>query len=173
MTEFLLWKTFSKEQLAALQEEYEVSAQSAATFKSNLGKVLGHGGEGETAEMARRNAIIIDFHFYNIAFAKRAGFTQEKVSTFCSIMQTLLETDMGAKFRTVDESFAELKGMLLRHSVQRPPWSIGIFSKDDVKSIVDFVANGYIRHFKLYRYCLSPRPELTLTQKNRGNVEVP
>ena len=38
--------------------------------------------------------IIIDFHFYNLTFCRENGFSQEKISTFCSIMKDLLDSDI-------------------------------------------------------------------------------
>ena len=41
--------------------------------------------------------------------------------------------------------------LLLTHSVQRPPHSVGIFSRLESEQITQFVLDTYYRHFKLYR----------------------
>lgn len=42
----------------------------------------------------------------------------------------------------VDKSYALFKSTLLRHSVQRPPYSVGVFTLAEIKSINDYVLNG-------------------------------
>jgi len=41
--------------------------------------------------------------------------------------------------------------------VQRPPFSIDLFSPDDVRKIVEYIINTYFRHFKLYKFAFTPR----------------
>ena len=88
-------------------------------------------------------------------------------------MRALIHEDMEAAHRDVRHSFARLKELLLEHSVERPPRSVHIFDKDDLEPIMTYVANGYLRHFRLYRYNLSPRVQLKLKQHNPGFVDLP
>merc|ERR1719262_1894387 len=52
----------------------------------------------------------------------------------------------------MDEAFNFFKGWLLKHSVQRPPFSVGVFTFEDVKAITEFVHNTFFRHYKLWMY---------------------
>lgn len=40
---------------------------------------------------------------------------------------------------------------------QRPPFSLGLFSSDEVKMIMTYVLDTYFRHFKLYKYAFTPQ----------------
>merc|ERR1712094_31518 len=50
------------------------------------------------------------------------------------------------------DAFNVFKQWILKHSVERPPWSVGIFSHDDVKEITSYVHNTFVRHYQLYMY---------------------
>lgn len=98
-----------------------------------------------------RTEILKDFHFHNYAFCQSKGFTAEKTSTFLSIMKVLQE-DTCLRRLTMDEAFGVFKGWLLKHSVQRPPFSVGVFTYEDVTAVTEFVHNTYFRHYKLWMY---------------------
>ena len=61
---------------------------------------------------------------------------------------------------TSKQAFARFKNTLLEHSIQRPPYSVGVFSLKDVNLVVDFVTDSYFRHFKLFRYAFTPKQVL-------------
>jgi hypothetical protein len=51
----------------------------------------------------------------------------------------------------MERSFAFFKQLLLRHSVQRPPYSVGLFSFQELKAITEWMMDSYYRHYKLYQ----------------------
>ena len=161
MVDSLKFKNLNLEQLNALQE-----AKSSEECKDMFEKFL---KTGSRLDDPRVN-IIIDFHFYNLTFCRKNGFSPEKISTFCSIMKNLLDSDMKAVHRRCEHSFEELKKLILKHSISRPPRSESIFVMEDVKLIADYVTKGY-RHFSLYRAVLAKRAQLILEQKPLGQVE--
>merc|ERR1719502_2029662 len=63
------------------------------------------------------------------------------------------------------QTFELLRTLLLRHSVPRPPWSIAVFSANDLKMVTDYVVNTFFRHFKLYQYVYVPHRQLRLRTK--------
>lgn len=91
----------------------------------------------------------VDFHFYNLAFARDCSFSPDKISTFMSIALEVLNADRADGLRTMEASFEEFKQHLLSHSVDRSPYSVAIFTVDDVRGIVDYFTNAYYRHFRL------------------------
>jgi hypothetical protein len=95
--------------------------------------------------------ILCDFHYHNYAFCVERGFTIDKISTFLSIMKHTLAEAVEKKLFASD-AFDVFKRWLLKHSVERPPWSVGIFTHDDVKEITSYVHNTFIRHYQLYMY---------------------
>ena len=50
----------------------------------------------------------------------------------------------------------------MKHSVQRPPYSIFIFTEAEIKKILDFCLKTFFRHFSLYEYSFKPKVDLVL-----------
>ncbi|CAN0146829.1 unnamed protein product, partial [Scytosiphon promiscuus] len=98
--------------------------------------------------------VVLDFHYYNYAFCKERRFDARATSTFLSIMKDILDEDM----RTNDSSpslkasFGRFEELILRHAVDRPPWTAGVLNPKDVGAITDYVATSYYRHFTLYKH---------------------
>ena len=112
----------------------------------------------------------MEMYTNNLAFAAEQGFSAESTSTFSSIMKSTFKTSMDGLI-AVDKSYAVFKTILLRHSVQRPPYSVGIFTLPELKAINDFVLNGFFRHYKMYRYVFTKEQRLTVgTRKWLGEM---
>lgn len=101
------------------------------------------------------------------------AYNEEKTSTLCSILQEVLAADISARIRRMTTSFEDFRTTLISHSVERPPYSVGIFDASDVKHIVGYVLKSYYRHFKLYRLALGKVPRLVLTQARPGMISEP
>ena len=54
-----------------------------------------------------------------------------------------------------EKAYNIFKELLLRHSVQRPPHSLAIFTLDDVKIINDHVQDTFFRFYNMYLYALT------------------
>merc|ERR1719235_1701049 len=52
------------------------------------------------------------------------------------------------------------------HSVQRPPYTVGVFSPAEAAAITDYVAETFFRHFKMYQYVYVKSKELHLQVVN-------
>jgi hypothetical protein len=83
---------------------------------------------------------MVDFYFYNYAFAKQQSFSHEKISTFFAIMKRNLGADIKHNSKG-DVSFERFQESILKHAVERPPASVGIFSTEDVRAMVDYVTD--------------------------------
>ena len=55
-----------------------------------------------------------------------------------------------------------LQELLVKHSVERPPYSSSVFSLAQVKDIAEYVLSTYFKHFKLYKYAFTKRVRLDL-----------
>merc|ERR1719359_2383668 len=93
--------------------------------------------------------IVADLHFNNFLFCHSAKFSPAKTSCFLSIMKLVFRAMVDEKLSS-EATFDLLRMQLLRHSVPRPPWSIAVFSANDLKVLTDYVVNTFFRHFKLY-----------------------
>ena len=45
---------------------------------------------------------------------------------------------------------------------QRPPFSIELFTPDQVKLLTEYTLHTYFRHFKMYKYAFTPQVKLDL-----------
>jgi hypothetical protein len=114
--------------------------------------------------------IVADMHFYNFLFCHSANFSAAKTSCFLSIMKQVF-LSMIAERLTSEETFDLTKTLILKHSVTRPPYSVAIFSANDLKVIMDYVLNTFFRHFNLYQYVYVPHRHLKL--RTRASTFLP
>ena len=66
-----------------------------------------------------------------------------------------------------------LKELLVSHSVHRPPYSIQLYSLDQVKNITEYVLQTYFKHFKLYKYAFTKRVLMDLKISYEGVKDTP
>jgi hypothetical protein len=98
-------------------------------------------------ENTGKENVAVDFYFQQYAFCKEVFFNAQKTSTYLSILHCVLEQDKLSTREATNEiqtSFLYFQTLLLKHSIQRPPLSILIFTHADLTLILDHV---------LHRYC--------------------
>merc|ERR1719502_1926618 len=98
-----------------------------------------------------RKEILSDLHYHNYAFCVSCKLTPVKTSCFLSIMKVVLEESVERRL-LVEDAFQLFKDWLLKHGVDRPPKSVGIFTFEDIKKIMEYVHNTFFRHYRLYMY---------------------
>eukprot|EP00826_Nyctotherus_ovalis_P024557 TRINITY_DN1897_c0_g3_i1.p1 TRINITY_DN1897_c0_g3~~TRINITY_DN1897_c0_g3_i1.p1 ORF type:complete len:313 (+),score=108.12 TRINITY_DN1897_c0_g3_i1:92-1030(+) len=119
--------------------------------------------------------IIADFHYYNLSFAKdQLLLPNNKTALLLNVMARLIEfrdLTASAAIKTVsqemqrseeeeyklllEQKFDGLRDALLACSVDNPPFSIRIFTTDDVKKILDYTMSTYFLNFRLYHSVMS------------------
>jgi len=149
---FLNFTDVKEEDLRLMSE-----AESKATVKSLLkGCMKIDQDEGPHTE------ILLDMHYHNYAFCKSKNFSAMQTSTLLSMMKYVLEESIRKRF-VLDDAFSEFRDLLLKHSVEHPPVSVGIFSYDDLKAVSEYVHNTFFRHYKLYTYVYMTHCDLKVT----------
>ena len=112
-------------------------------------------------EINRVDELILDFHAMNYDFCSKQQFSNEKVSTMLALFNWLLHTMV--KHQLVPEQGQKLlKQILEKHSIQRPPFSIFIYTREEIDAIIDFALKTFFRHFSLYEYSFKPKVDLLL-----------
>ncbi|KAJ7374048.1 hypothetical protein OS493_009378 [Desmophyllum pertusum] len=101
-------------------------------------------------------------------FGKDNGFTTEQMSAWFSIIKSLHEMAVDTPYGNVEPVFEYFKELLLCHSVKRPPYSVALFSVDQVKKLTTYAVNTYFRHFKMYKYAFTPKVRLDLSLEYVG-----
>jgi hypothetical protein len=99
-----------------------------------------------------KTKIATDLFFYSYAFCKDRAFNSKCTSTFMSIMYEIFIKDSTTTklSNNMNSSSEYFKSLLLKHSVERPPSSIKIFTDNDVLPIMTFVIERYC--FYIYYY---------------------
>lgn len=146
----LAWTVVSSDTLAAVGEE-----RSAAGQAELLATALGIEGMGADGAAGERAAILSDMYANAYRFALEQRFTGEKISALLAIIHRVHSSAVG-ECLTMPRAFALFKELALQHSVQRPPYSVGVFSLADMKAVVNFGLLGYFKHYKV-RQCKSLR----------------
>lgn len=65
------------------------------------------------------------------------------------------------------------KELLLRHSVQRPPHSLAIFTLDDVKALSAWAQDSFYRFYNMYLYSLTREQLIILHTEKQCDLEEP
>ncbi|TPX62028.1 hypothetical protein SpCBS45565_g07101 [Spizellomyces sp. 'palustris'] len=120
----------------------------------------------EIGDDPQRGAILLDFYYYNLRFAKDQHFSPEQASAFFSIMKTTHDKAMASPFINLDKDYTFFKDVLLHHSVHRPPYSQKVFSLAEVKAITEYAVNTYFRHYLMYKYAFTKKLRLELSFDN-------
>ena len=110
---------------------------------------------------ASNKAVVEQFMDLNCDFAVKQKFCEKKLSCFLELMHYVLGQLLNEKI-TEDKAYECFKELLLRHSIQRPPFSLAIFTLADVKEIDLFAQDTSFRHFDMYAYVLTERAMLCL-----------
>eukprot|EP00899_Mesostigma_viride_P023776 jgi/Mesvir1/4583/Mv08159-RA.1 len=156
MAKLLVWADLSRQQVEHLLR-LSAKASDVPMLRKTVDEYMGL----DDVQSNHEQAALEDLYFNTIQFAWKLGFTPEKVSAFFSIMKRTHFDAVGGRL-TLRKSFAAFQDLLLAHAVQRPPYSVGIFSLHDVQVLTDYAINSYFRHYKLYQYAFTSRFTLSL-----------
>ncbi|KAL1495662.1 hypothetical protein AB1Y20_016528 [Prymnesium parvum] len=159
---FLLWAELSADQFQALD-----SAPDERATLALLEEFVG----AQRIDDPLRKQVLLELHLNSLYFARRQGFTSEKTATLFSIVKRNHD-EMVESFLPPAKSWEFFKTLLLTHSVERPPYSIGIFTRHEAKQISQYVLDTYYRHFKLYRYAFTMR-HVKEIELRRSWIELP
>lgn len=160
-SQFLVYSTVSQ-----LQVEEFLAAQDIDALRPLISSAF----ELEPGDPL--NEVLIDFHANNFAFSCKQHFTSEKISCFLAVMDYVLHESL--RLRLSNQASYELfKGLLLKHSIERSPWSIAVFTLDDLKAMTDYVLVTFLRHYSMYLHIFTPHLELAIETKERFEGRFP
>ena len=74
----------------------------------------------------------VDLAMDALRLSRRQLWNCEQVSAFLGIILHVVRFDARTSMDTMQQSFAYLKGLVLLHSCERPPWTSGIFTPQEV-----------------------------------------
>jgi len=98
-----------------------------------------------------RKDILADMHYHNYTFCVSCKLSPIKTSCLLSLMKAVLENAVPKRL-AAKEAFQHFKDLLLKHGVERPPMSVGVFVYEDIQKILEYAHNTFFRHYRLYMY---------------------
>lgn len=140
--------------------EEALTRMEAAQSRREVREILKECMKIDQAE-GLRTEILADMHYHNFAFCQARGFSAEKTSTFLSVMRLVLEEAVSRRL-TVDGALDVFKEWLLKHGVERSPYSIGLFPFDEVQALTEYAHNSFFRHYRLYMYVYMTHRDLDI-----------
>ena len=116
-----------------------------------------------------KHDILLDYLSFLVNLARKHSFTPEKTSALLAIGNRNHESSVNSML-TLEKSLANLKDLLLRHSIHRPPYSVGIFTLQELEAIVEYMAETYYRHYKLYQFTFVSEVRTNVLQTHPSDV---
>ncbi|XP_041434766.1 coiled-coil domain-containing protein 189 isoform X2 [Xenopus laevis] len=118
-----------------------------------------------------RASVILDLYYYTVSFCQDCAFNREQTSSLFSIVMETHASCTDSPLSTIDTCYQYFKELLLCHSVHRPPFSVELFTPQQILQISTYMMNTYFRHFKLYKYVFTPQVHLDLSISYEGMTE--
>lgn len=115
--------------------------------------------------------ILLDFHYSNWVFCLENEFNAEKSSTVLSIMKLVYERAVSQR-QPQKEAYDLFRGLVLKHSCQRPPYSIGIFQRHETRLLLEYAKKTLFHHYKMYLHLYKSRYEIDVKQVSVLKEEV-
>ncbi|KAM9336624.1 cilia- and flagella-associated protein 119 [Symphorus nematophorus] len=109
-----------------------------------------------------KRGVLLELYVQTVLFCRERSFKKEQTSALLSIIKSVHEANIETPLNNIDQCFKYCKELLLCHSVRRPPFSINLFSSEEVNCILHYIRNSYVRHYKLYKYIFTPQVKLDL-----------
>ncbi|GAX77641.1 hypothetical protein CEUSTIGMA_g5084.t1 [Chlamydomonas eustigma] len=116
-----------------------------------------------------KSAITLDLYTHVLQFGESLRLQDDKLSGLFSIVKAVHTMSIKER-KQIDLSFQYCKDLLLAHSVQRPPYSIGLFTLSEMKIILAWILDTYFRHYKLYMYAFTDRVLMSVTQTHPVDI---
>ncbi|XP_030631914.1 cilia- and flagella-associated protein 119 [Chanos chanos] len=110
-----------------------------------------------------RRGILVDLYLNILLFCREMKYNKEQTSVLLSIVKNVHQTNAETSFNNMDDCWTYLTHLLLCHSVTRPPFSISLFSSEQVTQFTKYFINTYMRHYVLYKYIFTPQVCLDLS----------
>ncbi|KAF1374023.1 hypothetical protein PFLUV_G00244970 [Perca fluviatilis] len=115
-----------------------------------------------------KRGVLLELYVQAVLFCRECNFIKEQTSVLLSIIKSIHEANIETPLDNIEQCFKYCKDLLLCHSVRRPPFSINLFSSEEVNCILKYIHNSYVRHYKLYKYIFTPQVKLDLSLTYSG-----
>ncbi|XP_064405072.1 cilia- and flagella-associated protein 119-like [Halichondria panicea] len=146
------WEDLSLTNTEALQ----TCGVTVEAVKKVLKEILGVSSED------KQSTIELDLYTHALLFAKTNKFSLPQMSAFFTILKSVHKLCISTPFDNQEQALELFNNLLIRHGVSRPPYSVMLFSLQQVKIITDYVLSTYFKHYKMYKYAFTKKVRLSL-----------
>lgn len=161
--ELCTWTDFSLSDVEIFLE----CSQSRESLRLSLCEKLGLDGQ------SKQDIIELDLYMYAFLFGKNQKFNTAQLSTLLSIVKKIHSKCISTPFENQSELFDYFGKLLVQHSVNRPPFSTGLFTPLQVKTLSEYVLSTYFKHYKLYKYAFTKRVQMNVFFSYSGEGIIP
>lgn len=118
-----------------------------------------------------KQRVLLELYTNLVLFCKGQHFNREQTSVLLSIIKNVHQFNTETPLNNTDHCLTYCSELLLCHSVRRPPFSIDLFSSEQVTQILSYVINTYMRHYFFYKYIFTPEVQLDISLSYIGIPE--
>jgi hypothetical protein len=156
---FLVWYDLDEEDVEAIQAR---SAHEKRVYLADALKLRQLYNVQEDPSNEKRVTIFLDLCLHVFAFCARCKFNNMKTSTVFSMVRLthISCCEQAQGLVSLEGGYAFFEEQLLRHSVERPPFSISVFAYPEVKAITQYIVHSYFKHLKMYQYVFGTTRQL-------------
>ena len=109
-----------------------------------------------------KSEILLDFYENLLSFCLKLDFTLEKISCSLAIMTNIVQNSISNSLQ-IQYSRDNFKSLLRKHSIQRPPFTIQVYSHSDIVALESFAEETFFKHYSLYSYGFTPHKDVIIT----------
>lgn len=109
-----------------------------------------------------KQSVSLYLYHQALLFCRQKQFALNQISTFLSILRRVHEKST-EEHLTKEASIQYLSKLLVEHSVQRPPYSVGIFNPSQAQDVLEWTLRTYYSQYKIYQHLCGTLMTLTLT----------
>ena len=154
--DFCMWKDLSYSECEKLLDTYTANShEHVTTLLQRIMKI-------DVAMETSQAQITTDLYAYGVIFARKNNYSPIQLSTLISVLKRVHNACICTPFDNLDATMKMFQELMVKHSVERPPYSTCVFNIAQVKAITDYVLTTYIKHFKLYKFAFTKKVRLNL-----------
>ncbi|XP_051959023.1 coiled-coil domain-containing protein 189 isoform X1 [Xyrauchen texanus] len=118
-----------------------------------------------------KQGVLLELYTNLVLFCREQNFNREQTSVLISIIKNVHQFNTETPLNNMNHCFTHCSELLLCHSVRRPPFSLDLFSSEQVQQILLNFINTYMRHYFLYKCIFTPEVRLDLSLSYIGISE--
>ena len=154
--EFCCWNDLSYSDCERLLDVTNNNDQTQTTIRAML-KL-----DDVAMETDSQIQVATDLYASAVVFARKNNFSPLQLSTLISILKRVHNACILTPFDNLDSTMKMFQELMVKHSVERPPYSESVFSIAQVKAITDYILSSYFKHYKLYKFAFTKKVRLDL-----------